>query len=184
MRLRILMIVACTFVAASGAHAQTDFTAVTLAPGDVVRVTQPTGEQLTGVVTDLSPTLLTIGGVALKPEPGLRVERSGDSIWNGLGIGFVAGAVLGASFPRRGCFDGATLGCVVAPGLVFGALGALLDRARVGRTTVFIGKRSTSATLIPLLSSDAKGLMLPAGFCPYRIVAAVPRDVRVSICPD
>ena len=119
---------------------------------------------LIGVVTDLSPTLLTIGGVALKPEPGLRVERSGDSIWNGLGIGFVAGAVLGASVGRRGCFHGATLGCVVKPGLVFGALGALLDRARVGRTTVFIGKRSTSATLIPLLSSDAKELRLGISF--------------------
>lgn len=164
MRLAVWMAVACSVLGVTNAQAQTDFTATALRPGNEVRVTWPSGVQITGVVTAIGPRVLTVNGITVEPEQGLRVERSGDSIWNGLAIGIVAGSVLGASIDRRGCFHGVTVPCVAKPGLLFGALGALIDHARVGRTTVFLGASSTSLRLIPMFSSDAKWLLLSLHF--------------------
>ena len=96
--------------------------------------------------------VLTVDGHAIEPEQGLKVERSGDSIWNGFAIGVLTGGVLGATVGRRGCLHGATVSCVAKPGLLFGALGALIDRAHNGRTTVFMGDSSTSFRLTPFLT--------------------------------
>jgi hypothetical protein len=113
-----------------------------------------------GTITTVSSTVLTVDGFTFAPEPGLTVERSGDSLWNGLAIGVAIGTALGVATRVRGCFQGVTVECVVKPGLAFGALGALIDHRRVGRTTVFVGTGPSSARLIPLLSSDAKGLLV------------------------
>lgn len=158
------MVAACALLGTNEAQGQTDFAATTLEPGDDVRVTQPSGLQLNGVVTGVSPTVLTVDRYPIQPEQELRVERSGDPLWNGFAIGFVTGSVLGASIGRRGCFHGSTAGCVAKPGLVFGAIGALIDRARVGRTTVFLGESPPSSMIVPLLSSDAKGLFVALYF--------------------
>ncbi len=140
MRWPVVLFSACASVMPGPAHAQADFAETTIAAGQEVRVTEPSGRWLQGVVTDVTPTTLSVAGRVFQPEAGLKVERVGDSVWNGAAIGFGIGALLGGSMNRTGCFSNKGPGCVVKPGLVFGGIAALIDRAIVGRRTVFVGQ--------------------------------------------
>lgn len=135
------LMVSVVFVPRS-ARAQADFSATTLAKGQIVRVTEPSGTFVQGVVTDVMPSSLQVDGHAFPPRVGLTVERLGDRIWDGAAIGFGVGALLGGSTNRTGCFSNKGPGCALKPGLVFGIIGALIDRAIVGRRTVFVGQAS------------------------------------------
>jgi hypothetical protein len=63
-----------------------------------------------------------------------RVERRGDSVWTGAAVG---GALI--ALPAwNGCQNkGRNLTCVAAGIGMFAALGALIDRAHVGWTTIY-----------------------------------------------
>jgi hypothetical protein len=139
MRSTVLLLAVLSAVVPCRAHAQTDFSATTLAPGQLVRVTEPSGNRLDGVVTAVTPASLSVAGRVFQPQAGLKVERLGDPTWDGAAVGFAAGALLGASKERTGCFTNKSVGCVVKPGLVFAGIAALVDRAILGRRTVFLG---------------------------------------------
>lgn len=91
--------------------------------------------------------------------PGLTVERSGDPIWNGRGIGLATGGVLGAVVGRRSC-SVVTLDGVTTPALLFGALGAWLDHGHVGYTKVFVGPGPLMVRLMPLTSRRHQRLLV------------------------
>lgn len=141
----LAVIIVCVVTSAAVCQAQADFSKVELTVGDLARITQPSGLRLTGVVRDISPRLLTLDGRRIQPEQGLTIERLGDATWNGTLIGIAVGGGLGAGIPRRGCSEGATAACILAPAVVFGAIGFLVDRAHVGHTTVFVGTASGSS---------------------------------------
>lgn len=130
-------IAAITFVglaACSRAAAQADFTSVKIKPGDVIYVTEPSGVEVSGRLGRLSAAELSIDGYTFRPGPGLKIERRGDSIWDGAAAGFVGGTfVLYPIIPTR------DRGESVRPlnGLAYGLLGALIDYSIKGRTTVY-----------------------------------------------
>ena len=81
----------------------------------------------------------TIDGYRFTPKPGLKVERRGDSIWDGAVGGFLIGGLLGVTVGAEGCLHSSMTPCFVGNGLVFGALGAYWDWQHKGRTVVFLG---------------------------------------------
>src|SRR5262245_40190617 len=111
-RLAFVLLIPLMLVPGS-ARAQTDFSATSLAAGQIVRVTDPSGASVQGAVTEVLPLTLRIDGHVFRPVAGLKVERLGDSLWNGAAIGFAAGALLGGSIDRTGCFDDKGPGCVI-----------------------------------------------------------------------
>ena len=147
MRWLVFVLAASGIFVPGSARAQADFSATTLAAGQAVRVTDPSGVSVHGVVTDVTPLALRVDGHVFRPEPGLKVERLGDAIWNGAAIGFAVGAVLGGATDRTGCFSDKGPGCVIKPGLVFGAIAALIDHAIIGRRTVFLGQAPAAGTV-------------------------------------
>ncbi len=115
------------------------------------------------VLRGVEPFVLTVGDEAIPLEDGLRVDRRGDPLWNGLLLGMTTGAVLGASIDRTGCFHGATLPCVLGPAAIFGALGAWFDHSRHGRTTVFVATRPT-VHITPIVTPAGSALSVRVSF--------------------
>jgi hypothetical protein len=139
MRLLILSAIWIGLVLVSPARAQNDFSAVRLKRGDVVFVTRAGGSELSGRVTNVTPAVITIDGVEVKPEPGLKIQRRGDPIWNGAANGAVIGLVLSVLVAGE-CETEWSFGACVASGTAwFAGVGALVDLLRVGRTTVYVG---------------------------------------------
>ena len=127
--------------------AQTDFSGIRLNVGDEVFVTRASGLETRGTVKNVSPTVLTFDGTSVSPEPGLRIERGGDSLWNGVlwgfGVGLVGGVVtfpgalarkvIGSGECNRDPFEP----CLLAVTAISTAVGALIDYLHRGRTEVF-----------------------------------------------
>lgn len=134
------MLVFGFLVPAALAHAQDDFRAVRLKPGDVVYVTPPSGLEVRGRVTHVTPSAITVDGVEFRPGPGLRIQRRGDQVWDGLIKGLVIGGVVGVIMGAGECDVANPYWACVASGVAwFGALGTVVDALHVGRTTVYIG---------------------------------------------
>jgi hypothetical protein len=145
--------------------AQSDFSQVKIEPGDRVHVTQPSGVEVSGILTDITSSELTLAGHTFKVEPGLKIDRAGDSIWTGgTLIGAAVGAVLGAALGE--CYrDKAE--CVFAAASAYGGLGALIDYFHEGRTTVFRGRAApggAAAHVVPLITRHKKGIAVAFEF--------------------
>lgn len=127
-------------VSTSAVYAQSDFSGLRIRPGDVVYVTEPSGHEVRGRITGLSPSALTVDGRTFEPAPGLKIERRGDPVWDGALKGFAIGAVVGTVLGSGECsLDWPFWKCVVAVGGWFGAFGTLFDLGHVGRTRVYLG---------------------------------------------
>ena len=133
----------------SNAEAQTNFGDLPIRPGDFVYATDAEGVEVSGPLTSLSPLSLSIAGYSFKPEPGLKIERRGDPLWDGATIGAVFGLGLGALISTGECgVDWHAWQCSLALGAWGGLLGTLIDYKHRGRTTVFLGT-ATSAGVVP-----------------------------------
>lgn len=114
-------------------------------PGDAVFVIDRTGRETIGTVKTLSGDAIVVTNTfedrqVLANQLG-RVERPGDSVWNGFFTGVAVGApfwILGSSFS---CGDRDGAGCHVGIAAIvaseFGGLGALADYLNKGRTTLY-----------------------------------------------
>jgi len=108
--------------------------------GDLVYVSDPDRRvTVSGRVTSVSDQELTIDGYQFTPRPGLKVERSGDSIADGAALGFLLGGVAGITVGAEGCLNRSKTPCFLANAVVFAALGAYVDWQHKGRTVVFLG---------------------------------------------
>ncbi len=155
-------VIAFFILGVSPAHAQSDFSALHIDLGDRIYVVQVSGVEVGGPVTGLTPSRLSIGQYEFKPEPGLRIERSGDPLWNGFFIGAgvgVLGGLVSCSEPE----------CAVAGAVVYGLFGALVDWAHVGRTKIYqireapaVAKRSVR--IAPVLTSDRRTVRVTLSF--------------------
>jgi hypothetical protein len=158
------LLLALVFLAAGAGHAaaQTDFTRLRLAPGDKVIVVDANGTEVGGHLTSISRDTLSIGKYEFGTEPGLKIERSGDSLVNGVAIGGGVGLLLGLS----AC--GPYTECAVSSGVVWGVIGAIVDWAHVGRTTVYRVPSESSAkhnlSVAPLVTADRKGVGVSLSF--------------------
>lgn len=149
-------------VAAQGAA---DFSALRAGVGDRVYVTDPaTGVEVGGRITALTPAALSIDGYTFNPVPGLRIERPGDPIWDGTAIGFGFGALIGITVGAEGCLHQAEWHCVVAGGVTYGLLGAVIDFAHKGRRTIYRGSPPKTVRLVPGVGRERKSVAVALAF--------------------
>jgi hypothetical protein len=154
---------------ASSASAQSDFSGLAAKPGDYIHVTDPSGIEVSGRVSSVSPLALAIGKYEFKPQPELKIERSGDSLWNGALIGMAVGAVTGLLGGGEGCVgrDPCHLGAIVAGSIAFyGAAGAFIDWRHKGRTVIYKGARvaEPSVRIAPEVTPHRKTLGVSLSF--------------------
>ena len=138
-----------------------DFGRLPAAPGDIIYVAGSSGAIVGGRLTHLSPSRLAIETYDIRPEPGLTIYRQGDALWDGAGRGFLIGALLSATLFRTSCLDGSGLDCMIRGGASMAALGAIIDRAHVGRTRIFrIGgdEPAGAVRVAPFVSDRGAGL--------------------------
>ena len=147
-RLAGAFLVVSTLLASTSVSAQTgaDFDQMHARVGDFLFVNDPDRRvEISGHVTSVSDQELIIDGYRFAPKPGLKVERSGDTIWDGAGLGFLLGGVAGVTLGAEGCLNRPKAPCFLANGFVFGAAGAYWDWRHIGRTVVFLGAPQPSA---------------------------------------
>jgi len=137
--------------------------------GDVIYVMDREGRETKGPLMALSDTSLTIGLLGdrydVPIERVARVDRAGDSVWNGFAIGAAVGGVMGL-LAQQGCrlmSDGCAGYYVAAGVLTYGGIGAIIDLAHTGRTRIYAapleGGNKTLA-IAPILSRERKGAAL------------------------
>jgi hypothetical protein len=147
---------------ATPAAAQADFSGLQLKTGDTVWVTRSSGATLSGTLTGVSATTLTVDGQTVPYEPGLRLARAGDSLWNGFLIGAAFGALSGSTIAAEACLDSPLWHCAVGGALGFGAVGAFIDWRRQGRTIVF--EAPARVSIVPFIAPDHKELGVVLSF--------------------
>ena len=145
--------------------AQPDFTAARVAVGDFVSVTVPSsGTTINGPLTALTPATLTVGSREIGHEPGLRIARRGDTLWNGFLIGFGIGAVVGATVGAEGCLDRSLAFCAIGGGAVYGGIGALIDWRRKGFTVVYRETGKSSVRVMPSIGPGGAAVRMLVSF--------------------
>ena len=151
-----LTAVVCAWLIGMGAaQAQTSFSDVRLSVGDRVQVTLVSGETVEGTVAVVSPGTIGVNGRDLTPTEVRRIDKVGDSLWDGTAISFAMGAVRLRVDKQRPCGD--LIRCSLLPGLAAGAIGMLIDRMREHRDTVF---GSSRVTLVPVAGRTYGALVL------------------------
>ena len=145
MRMIALFAIIC-LARVSNAEAQIDFGDLPVKPGDFVYATDAAGVEVSGPLTSLSPLSILIAGYSFRPEPGLKIERRGDPIWDGATLGAAIGLGVGALFSTGECgVDWHAWQCSLAGGAWGGLLGTLIDYTHKGRTTVFLGTAASAS---------------------------------------
>ena len=163
--------------------------------GDRITVTDDTGRELQGELIDLSPSALSVlvderenlqetdsAGKTRCPngwrciahrrydlqETDIAEVRRPDSLKNGLVWGFVSGATVGSIFLLANGFlayPQALPGGAVFFGALGAAVGATVDKARVGSRVVYDTRGSSRrVSVVPLISRDRKGIAVSLGF--------------------
>jgi hypothetical protein len=118
------------------ARGQDDFGGLRIKLGEIVYVTDTrTGVEVSGRLTNLSPSALTIDGHTFAPGEDLKIERRHNSMWTGAAIGFGLGAVMIYPIAPEP-FGRGQIGRPIN-GILWGAVGALIGSAHKGRTTIY-----------------------------------------------
>jgi hypothetical protein len=153
--------------AVAAAQTAPDFSALRARVGDKIVVTTAEGVEVGGRATKISPSALSIDGYAFTPEETVKIERPGDSLWNGFAIGYGVGALFGLTIGSEACLHGQSWRCMNGGGITYGLLGALIDFAHEGRRTIY---RSPSAAprkgmrLVPDIGPERKGVAVALAF--------------------
>ena len=158
---RIMRLALVLLALPAAASAGEGFTALDVHPGDYVFVTDAEGVEVSGLLREASTRSVTIGDYTLTPRDTLRIERRGDSVWDGAAKGFALGAIMALPVARY-ADDG---DIVLGVGAVYGLAGAVIDLVHTGRTRVYGPRESSRARGLarargPLLwtrDSDASG---------------------------
>ena len=166
----LLCLIGCAIAlptATASAQRATDFSTLPVKVGETIFVTDAaTGVAVSGPLTALSPARLSIDGYAFTPDSALTIERAGDPIWGGAAVGFALGAfALYPVVPETFVSQGGRFR--INNGLMWGAIGALIDHAHKGRTTIYnrgSGSLQRSVRLGPDLGPGRKGLAFAFAF--------------------
>jgi len=164
MRVTRALLLGLLLATPSLASAQTGFPTATLGAGDPVHITRTSGEQLQGVLSQISATELTLdNGARLTIDDVLKIDRRGDSVKNGATIGALVVGGWCAFVCGQGVASGSEFMMAVAANAGLGALlGAFIDHDRVGRTTVF--RRSPALRVAPAITTTQRGLSFSLSF--------------------
>jgi hypothetical protein len=153
--------------AVAAAQTAPDFSALRARVGDEIVVTTGEGVEVGGRVTKISPSALSIDGYAFTPAEAIKIERPGDSIWNGFAIGYGVGALFGLTIGAEGCLHGQSWRCVNEGGITYGLLGALIDFAHKGRRKIYESPSAAprkAVKLVPDVGPDRKGVAVALAF--------------------
>jgi hypothetical protein len=153
--------------ALAAAQSVPDFSALRVKVGDRLYVTnEETGVEVNGPLEMISGRQLALDGYVFTPGPALTIERSGDSIWDGAAVGFCLGAfLLYPVAPETFVAQGG--GFRLNNGLLWGAIGALIDYAHKGRTTIYKGSPHflpRTARFVPQLDVRRRTVALAVAF--------------------
>ena len=138
--------VVVTLTTVSSVQAQSSFAHIKLRQGDYVYLTPSTGPEISGTVTNLSAASLQLDGQEFASERTIKIDRRGDSPWNGLIVGAIVGAVVTAA---SGYGETSTASLLLGGAVTWGGIGLLIDVQRVGRETVFRNYRPVSDRRAP-----------------------------------
>jgi hypothetical protein len=179
------LVVSILLLSASvSAQTGADFHQMQARVGDFLFVNDPDRRvEISGQVTSVSDHELTIDGYRFVPKPGLKVERAGDTIWDGAALGFLAGGVAGVTVGAEGCLNRSKAPCFFGNGLVFGALGAYWDWRHTGRTVVFLGAQPPSARAAATDPIALSSLDTPTAF-DFSALELRPGDRVAITAPD
>ena len=180
----LLVVSSLLVVTSASAQPGASFHQLRARVGDFLFVTDPDRRvEISGHLTSMSDHELTIDGYRFVPKPGLKVERAGDTIWDGAALGFLAGGVAGVTVGAEGCLNRSMTRCFLGNGLVSGALGAYWDWRHQGRTVVFLGAPQPSA---PAAVTGPIALPSPAGPTAFNFSALElkPGDRVAITAPD
>ena len=177
------VISACVLVAsfAAGGEAQEvagsfDQLRVLVKPGDTVSVTDATGQEARGAISDLSSSALaiTVGGSRrrfLERDIDAIRQRRPDSLANGAKWGLAVGAGLGllAGIAIASEYDGGGGPLIPMLSLTYGALGAGvgagIDALVSSEQVIFARRGSPSAVAVrPVLKRGRTGIAATIGF--------------------
>lgn len=162
----IARLVFTVLLCASPAYAQTDFTGLRANTGDVIYITRATGATISGPLDAVSPSSITVNQEKIPYEPGLKIAREGDRLWNGIIIGAGIGIVAGTTIGAEACLDSPMWHCAAGGAAVWGGIGALVDWLRKGRTTIFEAPKAgkSSVRLVPAIGLERKKVDLVLSF--------------------
>ena len=135
-----------------------------LKPGQSVIVTDESGKDTQGILSDITPSSLTLLGPGGQTfgETAVTKVTVRDGIWNGVLIGLGVGAVI-AALACRGSDSGryVTMACTVP--LVGGpALGGVTDW--FAQTSYEFSPQHTAVSVSPLLGTERHGVLVSIGF--------------------
>jgi hypothetical protein len=162
---RLMLAAVFLFACSAPARAQGSLERLKLSLGDRVDVTERSGVITTGVLTDVTATAVQAGNRDFPIDSVLKVERRGDSVWDGLLIGAGIGLIL-SPIAQEGCLSGSKIPCVLGPMAVYGGIGALIDLGHEGKTTIYRAAPggSKGARVAPIVAPGAGGLAVAIGF--------------------
>jgi hypothetical protein len=154
----ITRLVFTIFLSASPAYGQADFTNLKARSGDIVFVTRLTGTTISGPLGAISASSITVNQETIPYEPGLKIAREGDRLWNGIIIGAAIGVAAGVTIGAEACLDESIAPCATGGAAVWAGIGALVDWLHKGRTTIFEAPRAgkPSVRLTPAIGLDRK----------------------------
>ena len=170
MRCRLALVSVLIGAGAARAEAQPppDFSRLEIKVGDILYVTDPGGVEVSGPLAARSPAALKINGYTFQPEPGLKIERRGDPIWDGALIGFGAGALIGGTIAAEACLHQPRWHCVVGGGVGYSAVGAFIDWAHKGRTVIYDARLHAlgraARYVFPVISPQQKAIAVTLSF--------------------
>jgi len=135
-----LLLLTATASAAETQAAPPDFSYLNIRVGDTVMLLDlGTGAHIGGRVSQVTPAEIWVNGHPVKWHNRLNIDRvEDDPIWQGAAIGFAIGSVAlfpvfpETVVPRGGRFR-------INNGLIWGAVGALIDHVHRRRTTIYRG---------------------------------------------
>jgi hypothetical protein len=134
-----------------------DLTTLPLASGDRIQVTL-NGIHIAGRIAEILPTRLVLDQTIIEVSTIERIDKVGDPLTNGIYWGAALGLwTSSATLPGHlitnavggaYCRDGGTkIVCIAAFTAASAAVGGLIDRARVGRATIFVQPSRLGVTL-------------------------------------
>jgi hypothetical protein len=165
-RVVIARLMFTVFLFASPAYAQTDFTGLKARTGDILYITRATGTTISGPLGAVTPSSITVNQESIAYEPGLKIARQGDPLWNGIIIGAGIGVAAGMTIGAEACLDDSIAPCAIGGAVVWAGLGALVDWLHKGRTTIFEAPRAgkPSVRLLPAIGPERKKVNLVLSF--------------------
>src|SRR6185436_2628443 len=109
---------------------------------------------------------ITVNQETIPYEPGLKIARQGDRLWNGMIIGAGIGVAAGMTIGAEACLEDSIAPCAIGGAAVWAGIGALVDWLHKGRTTIFQAPQAgkPGVRLVPAIGPERKKVDLVLSF--------------------